>query len=71
LRAENDRLRAERRSAEAEQSLKQGRVAKGIGRVKPVSVKTAQIDVRKVSRATRSPRVTLPDALLPRRPALE
>lgn len=74
LRAENERLRAERRSAAVDQPANPsgGRAAtKRSDRASAVAVKVARNDLRKVARVTRSPLITLPDALLPRRPAVE
>lgn len=67
-RADNDRLRAERRSAQIERPLKprSGRAAAATGQVKAVSQKTARSKVRNPSRITRLRSLTLPYPLRPR-----
>jgi hypothetical protein len=72
-RADNDRLRAERRSAQIERPLKprSGRAAAATGPVKAVSQKTAGSKVRNPSRITRVRSLTLPYSLRPRHATLE
>ncbi|WP_287088383.1 hypothetical protein [Mesorhizobium sp.] len=72
-RADNDRLRAERRSAQVERPLKprSGRAAAATGPVKAVSQKTARSKVRNPSRITRVRSLTLPYSLRPRHATLE
>ncbi|RWC35837.1 MAG: hypothetical protein EOS70_08035 [Mesorhizobium sp.] len=72
-RADNDRLRAERRSAQVERPLKprSGRAAAATGPVKAVSQKTARSKVRTPSRITRVRSLTLPYSLRPRHATLE
>ncbi|MGX9115648.1 hypothetical protein ACWTU6_02970 [Mesorhizobium sp. BHbsci] len=72
-RADNDRLRAERRSAQVERPLKprSGRAAAVTGQVKAVSQKTARSKVRNPSRITRVRSLTLPYSLRPRHATLE
>jgi hypothetical protein len=72
-RTDNDRLRAERRSAQIERPLKprSGRAAAATGRVKAVSQKIARSKVRNPSRITQVRSLTLPYSLRPRRATLE
>ncbi|MDX8504684.1 hypothetical protein RFM40_04910 [Mesorhizobium sp. VK22E] len=72
-RADNDRLRAERRSAQTEAPLKprSGRTSAGTGQVNAVSQKAARSKVRTTSRVTRIRSVTLPYSLWPRHLVLE
>jgi hypothetical protein len=72
-RADNDRLRAERRSAQIEPPLKPraGRAAAAAGGVKAVSQKTARSKVRNPSRIARVRSLTLPYPLRPRQATLE
>lgn len=72
-RADNDRLRAERRSAQIERPLKprSGRAAAATGPVKAVSQKTARSKVRNPSRIARVRSLTLPYSLRPRHATLE
>lgn len=72
-RADNDRLRAERRSAQTEAPLKprSGRISAGTDQVKAVSQKAARSKVRNTSRVTRVRSITLPFSLWPRHLALE
>ncbi|RWE84872.1 MAG: hypothetical protein E5V72_12800 [Mesorhizobium sp.] len=72
-RADNDRLRTERRSAQIERPLKprSGRAAAATGPVKAVSQKTARSKVRNPSRITRVRSLTLPYSLRPRHATLE
>lgn len=72
-RADNDRLRAERRSAQIEPPLKPraGRAAAAAGGLKAVSQKTARSKVRNPSRIARVRSLTLPYPLRPRLATLE
>ncbi|WP_292650021.1 hypothetical protein, partial [Mesorhizobium sp.] len=72
-RADNDRLRAERRSAQIERPLKPraGRAAAAAGGLKAVSQKTARSKVRNPSRIARVRSLTLPYSLRPRHVTLE
>ncbi|WIW56276.1 hypothetical protein LRP31_14470 [Mesorhizobium mediterraneum] len=72
-RADNDRLRAERRSAQIERPLKPraGRAAAAAGGLKAVSQKTARSKVRDPSRIARVRSLTLPYSLRPRHVTLE
>ncbi|UCI05081.1 hypothetical protein [Mesorhizobium sp. B1-1-8] len=73
-RADNDKLRAERRSAQIEPPLKpsSGRASAGTGQVKAVSQKTTmRSKVRNSSRAIRVRSITLPFPLRPRQPTLD
>ncbi|WP_287395386.1 hypothetical protein [Mesorhizobium sp.] len=69
-RADNDRLRAERRSAQIEPP-RAGRAAAAAGGVKAVSQKTARSKVRDPSRIARVRSLTLPYPLRPRQATLE
>lgn len=72
-RADNDRLRAERRSAQIERPPKPraGRAAAAAGGLKAVSQKTARSKVRNPSRIARVRSLTLPYSLRPRHVTLE
>ncbi|BCH15561.1 hypothetical protein MesoLjLa_24120 [Mesorhizobium sp. L-2-11] len=72
-RADNDRLRAERRNAQIEPPLKPraGRAAAAAGGLKAVSQKTARSKVRNPSRIARVRSLTLPYPLRPRQATLE
>ncbi|WP_292535458.1 hypothetical protein [Mesorhizobium sp.] len=72
-RADNDRLRAERRNAQIEPPLKPraGRAAAAAGGLKAVSQKTASSKVRNPSRIARVRSLTLPYPLRPRQATLE
>ncbi|WP_287283528.1 hypothetical protein [Mesorhizobium sp.] len=72
-RADNDRLRAERRSAQIEPPLKRraGRAAAAAGGLKAVSQKTARSKARDPSRIARVRSLTLPYPLRPRQATLE
>ncbi|MER9044936.1 hypothetical protein NKH73_29170 [Mesorhizobium sp. M0938] len=72
-RADNDRLKAERRSAQMEQPRKprSGRAAAATGQVKAVSQKTARNKVRNPSRVARVRSIPLPNSLRPRYVTLE
>ncbi|WP_287253004.1 hypothetical protein [Mesorhizobium sp.] len=69
-RADNDRLRAERRSAQIEPP-RAGRAAAAAGGLKAVSQKTARSKVRDPSRIARVRSLTLPYPLRPRQATLE
>ncbi|WP_288142063.1 hypothetical protein [Mesorhizobium sp.] len=72
-RADNDRLRAERRSAKIEPPLKRraGRAAAAAGGVKAVSQKTARSKARDPARIAGVRSLTLPYPLRPRQATLE
>ncbi|SIT56195.1 conserved hypothetical protein [Mesorhizobium prunaredense] len=72
-RADNDRIRAERRSAQIEPPLKPraGRPAGAAGGLKAVSQKTARSKVRNPSRIAQVRSLTLPYPLRPRQATLE
>ncbi|WP_292429593.1 hypothetical protein [Mesorhizobium sp.] len=72
VRADNDKLRAERRSAQVEPPLKprSGRASAGKDQVKAVSQKTTRNKVRN-SRVIRVRSITLPFSLRPSRPTLD
>ena len=73
VRADNDKFRAERRSAQIEPPLnpRSDRASAGTGQVKAVSQKTARNKVRSPSRVIRVPSVTLPFSLRPRHSTLD
>ena len=73
VRADNDKFRAERRSAQIEPPLKprSDRASAGTGQVKAVSQETARNKVRSPSRVIRVPSVTLPFSLRPRHSTLD
>ncbi|MDX8499495.1 hypothetical protein RFM99_13830 [Mesorhizobium sp. VK4C] len=72
-RADNDRLRDERRAAQTEAPLKprSARTSDATGQVKAVSQKAARSKVRNTSRVTRIRSITLPYSLWPRHLVLE
>ncbi|MDX8478017.1 hypothetical protein RFN28_05925 [Mesorhizobium sp. VK24D] len=72
-RADKDKLRAERRSAQIESPLKprSGRASADTGQVKAVSQKAARSKVRKPSRVIRVRSITLPFSLRPTHSTLE
>jgi len=72
-RADNDRLRADRRSAQIEPPLKprSGRPSAGTGQVKAVSQKTTRSKARNPSRVIRVRSITLPFSLRPSHSTLD